>query len=451
FDGHSFEVLDQTDSLFGRKVRAITEDDLGNIWLGSEAGLNVFDGKHMLSVGKALTKKMQSPKIRSLIHDGSKMWIATLGKGLFSWDGENFINYGLKEGLPDLNIRTLALDQNNTLWIGTDSGLASLSNKEADKEITTYGVAEGMQPRMIITLFCDSKNNIWVGTERGVLKYKDNTFYFYTPADGLIHPRVRAISEDLSGNIWLGTMDGASRFDGITFENFTEDNGLPYNRIRDIEKDHQGNLWFATYFGGASCFTDKAFSYYNESDGLLGDVVESVVVDNDGEYLLGTWGGLNVIKNNSIKQIDTLSGLLSSTVTALEVDAKTNLAYIAYDKPGLSIYDKRARRSRALREIALPAPLNELAIDQVLSDRFDRLWVLGENGITYILNKKRFSILPITNRFENIESHQIYLDSKNFVWIGSRNNIVRVDSLGNTREFIADASLGEGRILRIAC
>jgi hypothetical protein len=69
-------------------------------------------------------------------------------------------------GLPDDNIRALAVDQQQTKWIGTDAGLVKFDGTSWTVYNTTNS---GLPDNSVRTIVVDDTNAIWIGTFQGGL------------------------------------------------------------------------------------------------------------------------------------------------------------------------------------------------------------------------------------------------------------------------------------------
>ncbi len=78
----------------------------------------------------------------------------------------------------------------------------------------------------------------------------------YTTTDGLAHNAVNKIVRDSRGFLWFCTADGLSRFDGYTFTNFSTDQGLPQGNVTDLLETRDGEYWVGTN-GGLVHFNPK--------------------------------------------------------------------------------------------------------------------------------------------------------------------------------------------------
>ncbi len=329
FDGHRFDVWDAANGLGGSHVRCMAEDDRGRMWFGLANGcLSRFDGRQWRTWPEA----GQGESIRAIVARGDSLVFATLGDGVHVWREGG--QYTLDWDLPSPKARCLLQAGKDSLWIGTDAGLALWHGDS----LRTYGILDGVQPRTTLCLSRGKDGQIWAGTSKGALRYDGQAFYLYTMSDGLLHPRVRAIARDDRGNVWLGTQDGLSRFDGGRWTGFTEADGLSYNRVRCLVTDREGNLWIGTYFGGICRYADAAMTHFASGEGLANPVVQALAEGPSG-LAVGTWRGMQVYHNGSFGPlIDTLAGLPSNRIVAIAPDGRDSARagwWMATDEPGL--------------------------------------------------------------------------------------------------------------------
>jgi len=129
-------------------VRAIEEDTLGNIWIGSHGGgVNIYNPRN----GKWITytqsnSKLPSDKVQVILRDSrGNMWVGTFGEGLCLYDNKtrNFINYSEKEGLQNATIYQILEDQSGLIWLSTNSGISSFD--QAKKTFRNYTQYNGVQ------------------------------------------------------------------------------------------------------------------------------------------------------------------------------------------------------------------------------------------------------------------------------------------------------------------
>ncbi|MFW6218647.1 MAG: two-component regulator propeller domain-containing protein [Bacteroidota bacterium] len=225
--------------LSSNNIIAITRDNKGKIWIGTENGLNVFDPL----AEKIITHYFHDPKDAN--------------------------------SLKNSYIIKLYRDNHDLIWIITEEGLNVIN------PVTGAFVRNSIQdfPELIKTrdIYHDEENNYWFATEDGVVKYstskkKIETFCTdLTDKKSICSNHVTDIFLDSRGFYWFGTKNGISRFDKSSgvFKSYFEKDGLLSNEILMTQEDEKGNIWTLTSLG-ISTFDaqNETFVNYDKKDGL---------------------------------------------------------------------------------------------------------------------------------------------------------------------------------------
>jgi ligand-binding sensor domain-containing protein len=98
------------------------------------------------------------------------VWIGTWGAGLASFDGEKFVNYTVKDGLPANHVFMLHEDRNGILWVGTSNGMSQFNNGEFSNKLTTQ---EGLFSNTVFSMDTQEDKTLWVGSFGGVSRIKN--------------------------------------------------------------------------------------------------------------------------------------------------------------------------------------------------------------------------------------------------------------------------------------
>ncbi|MFD2516347.1 sensor histidine kinase [Salinimicrobium flavum] len=107
-----------------------------------------------------------------------------------------------------------------------------------------------MPNNAVRSLLVDSNNILWIGTENGVVKKENDEFKYFFEEDGLALNSCWAIAEDKNKNIWFGSYgEGVSIYDGFKFKVISEKDGLVHNEITKL-------------------FTSGDYMYVGTSDGV---------------------------------------------------------------------------------------------------------------------------------------------------------------------------------------
>ncbi|HSR32931.1 MAG TPA: two-component regulator propeller domain-containing protein, partial [Anaerolineae bacterium] len=315
------------------RVLAVHEDRAGELWIGTfDGGLNRLDrlsGK--LSVYRhdpADPTSLSSNEVGAVYEDRAGiLWVGT-GNGFleqFDPHTETFTHY-LRLGASRLY--AIAEDPAGNLWIGTNGeGLYRLSD---DRQALEHYIHYWREPdhwwrdgslssHIVLSLAIDRAGVLWVGTAYGGINiWGDVTDRFahhrHDPDDlnSLSHDQVLAISEDPAKEVvWIGTGGGGlNRFNRATqtFTHYTMEDGLLGDTVGCILIDDAGFLWLGTV-KGLSRFDPhtETFRNYDRRDGVGVLSAGSFAPGNcfqgqTGEMFFGGFDGLYVFNPEKIKE-----------------------------------------------------------------------------------------------------------------------------------------------------
>jgi signal transduction histidine kinase/ligand-binding sensor domain-containing protein/DNA-binding response OmpR family regulator len=260
-----------------------------------------------------------------------KIWITTSFKGLFKMDPltlqfKNFNHTPLTPSASTISenrVWGLEVDPSNKVWVGTWSkGLNYLDPETSQVKFYTKGPdkQDALLNDFIRTLYLESDSILWIGTRDGLsrMNIQEETFTHFThsPEDpnSLSNNLVWCIFEDREEVLWIGTNIGINKFNRQTgqFEQFFESDGLPNNSIYGISEDLKGTLWVNTQDGLASRLSDQnetVFQPIVASDGLpsSGFLPKAQFLDQQSGILyFGTVDGLITINPEWTQQEDLL-------------------------------------------------------------------------------------------------------------------------------------------------
>lgn len=139
-----FDKIDQSDGLSSNRITSIIKEENGFIWIGSENGLNRYDG-NQLKVYNKQNSSISSNNINDVLLDSKgRILIATLGGGLNIYNQlkDEFLVYKNNPSdimsLPSNQLNTLFEDSNGNLWLGSENGLC-LFNEATNNRIYSIG------------------------------------------------------------------------------------------------------------------------------------------------------------------------------------------------------------------------------------------------------------------------------------------------------------------------
>ncbi|MGL5352434.1 MAG: ligand-binding sensor domain-containing protein, partial [Clostridium sp.] len=301
-------------SISEASIQGLYEDNEGIIWAGTaHRGLNALDReantvkRYINEIGNE--KSLIDNNISEVVGIDNEIWIATEG-GLSKFDKNtneftNFTSNGDENSLPNDVVRTLYIDSEGILWIGTRDGLASFDRKDKFVNYKELFEENGIKEHMLSDIFEDSDGIMWFGSaiDGGLIKYNKKTGEIKNykndknDKNSLSFNSIKTINEDSKGNLWIGTHYGINKFNKETekFTTYTEQDGLSNNFTYGILIDESDNIWVSTNYGISKFDAAKdKFTNFNVTDGLQGNEFNgySYFKSKSGEMFFGGINGI---------------------------------------------------------------------------------------------------------------------------------------------------------------
>lgn len=314
-----FKKINTGNGLSHNKVNCIVQDKRGFTWIGTDDGLNRYDGNNFLifrnTPGSAAG--ISGNIITGLLEDEKGiLWITTSDGGLTRYDyrlpaAQQFKQFknkpGDKSSIPVNIINALVQDEYGFLWLATSGKRVIRFNKQTEKfeESVTTGTATAL------ALCLDNKKNLWVGRQGGGL-LKVHTQSLQLDFDKqysnlyakLPHVVVTSLFMDSDKNIWYGSWDKVLYKYNLSTgkeEVFEEPSTSFLNdQIDGMTEDIQQRLWMAGRNKGLQMYDKKQNKFYNFSfnparEGTIADnKVNCVFIDRYNNLWVGTDKGISM-------------------------------------------------------------------------------------------------------------------------------------------------------------
>jgi signal transduction histidine kinase/ligand-binding sensor domain-containing protein len=340
----ALRTFDSNDGLASDVVRSVAEDGEGNIWLATVNRVDWFREGANRAEPRGVRMSLPWDLFRST--DGA-VWIASLGQGLLRISGQNetwfnqpgreiappelnvlfedrqgqmlfgsreglygierghLIHSPMPEGLPTVDIRSIAESPTGDLYLGLNGGGLLRRTKEGWQH---YTARDGLAENHVWALYADADAALWIGTHgRGLSRLKDGRFFTFSKTpDGRVlelelPPIINSIIEDDSGHLWLGSNQGLFRVArqqlnelaegrsaslGVT--HYDRANGMGSSqctgaRQPTVWKARDGKLWFAT-MKGVIVVEPRSLPFNTRPPPV---VVEAVLIDDAVRPMVG--------------------------------------------------------------------------------------------------------------------------------------------------------------------
>ena len=452
-ESFNFKNITIEDGLSQSTVETIYQDSKGYIWIGTNDGLDRYNGyefKHYKH-DKYDKNSIANNYIVDIIEDkNGYIWVSTIG-GLsrINPDKDEIKNYYSKEdrgNLSNSNLWQLLCTKDNRLIASTIDGL-NVYDKNKDK-FTRILYKEGELPsQYIYSLEEDINGHIWVGTDNGLVELDKDLNIVKSYQDAIGDSDIYNVYDDSKGNIWVCTLDNGLfkiNLDDKSVENYKNNNSkisIPSNNVRDIISDSEGKLWIATDKGLCTFdYEREEFITYNkklyQSNSLIDDEIFCLLKDSSGLIWIGTYSGISRFNPNSnfthFKSDPYDNNSISGNVIhgIYEDDDKT--LWIGTNESGVNIINGESIKHLNKENSNLVSDL----IEDITG--FKNYIFIGTNeGLSVLVKNdktvKNYTITNYTTK-DGLPSNKIrslFIDSKGYLWIGTNKGLAILDINNN--------------------
>jgi signal transduction histidine kinase/ligand-binding sensor domain-containing protein len=400
-----FTHLTTAHGLSSSAVDAVAQDQQGFLWVGTQEGLNRYDGASV-TVFRHDPYDPQSLSdnwIHAIVPDAAGMlWIGTRnGLNRFDPTLRQFTRYLYEPNNPasiaQRAVPCIYVAPDDVVWACTGGGGISRLDPTTNT-FTSYRLGDGAAVNTVLAIYAEHADRFWLGTQGGGLVAFQPSTGAYTvyrhqidDPQSLSNDTVWTIMQDQQQQFWVGTGNGLNRFDPVqgSFLRYQHDpldaQSLPGTAVYSLHYDSAQRFWVATN-AGVALFTPHTgtFRPLGERPGdphsFVGVEVDTIFEDRSRRLWFGTRAhGVNLLDpwNNTftVYQRDHTDphSLLADEIDLLYTDP-AGFIWIG-SKLGLSRLDLRSNAIVHYRKV--PNQPHGLGSDvtSVLEDAQGTLWV----------------------------------------------------------------------------
>ena len=440
----NFKNITIEEGLTQGTVEALFQDSKGYIWIGTNDGLNRYNGYQfkVYRVEEDNKNSLVNNYILDIKEDKyGNIWVATAnGLSKIHNDGQKITNYlddAEKGNLSHANVASILITSDDKILIGTADGLNIYDeDKDSFKRIFE---GDKLTEQYINSLVEDSQKNIWIATENGISKINletgssKNFLYDSNDENTISENNIYKVYYDTDGYIWAGTYDsGACKID-INTDEITryyckqDDKSIGGNFVKNFLKDSKGHIWVCTDGGLSKLNNDGSFTTYKnklyDKDSLIDDNIFSIIQDRTGLIWLGTYSGISIFnpdrKISHYKNDPFDSKTISDNMVTALYEDEQGLLWIGSKNKGIDLLNRETDRIDNLRK-------NDL-IDIIPSDCIyditgngNKICIATDKGVAIIDKESKTSkMYDENNGLTNNVVKSIYYDSLGYLWIGT--------------------------------
>ncbi len=384
-------------------INSICQDSLGYIWIGTEYGLNKFDGiafTQYLHNEKDTTSLLGNNIRRLKLENDKTLWICCIN-GLQNYHPETdiFNNVRVPENGTPL-VSDVQRLRSGELWITTSGrGLYNLKKDSWDAE-PVEEVNKLFERRFFNCIYEDSQGNIWIGTNyNGLVRINPKTKEIYVfQAPAIPDNMINGILEDGLGQLFVNTATSIMIFDRNSAKfNPIVYTGTEYLSIRNMVLSRKGGIFVGTDGQGLKyidAITKKMSPVENGHTSFNFNIarIHALMEDRDMNLCLGCFQKGILMMPNEPTQFGFwgFSGReykLGGAVTSICKDQRDNV-WCSVDNEGIFQFNENGKIIKHL-----PQPQ---ATVKIFEDSERTLWVSShDKGLT--------KLNGITGQFEVIQ------------------------------------------------
>jgi len=460
------ERIGRNQGLSDSDVYGIVQDRSGLIWIGTENGLNLYDG-YQFTVFNHDPFDPNTPSEKStssLILDGEgNLWFGTWGGGLNRLDPRilRFSHFRHdptdSRSISDDRVQTVAWSRTGHVWAGTFSGGLNRLDPRTGR-CTRYqndpDRPDSLSNDRVWAILEDRQGRLWVGTDDGLnllLNPDRGTFRRFSAlsaaADAPRREQVRCLAQDRRGTIWVGTPGALDWINPLTFERGSRPMLAEFSETRPncIFEDNLGALWIGTSGGGLYRLDQQAgaalhFRHDPRDPATIShNDIRRIAEDGSGNLWLATRGGGITKLDLKPRKFQLLSRLPddpeasgSANIKAV-LESRAGLLWIG-SEAGLDRFDRATGAGTRFRhDPRNPDTLSGNRVWALAEDLQGRIWIgtYGDGLNRYDPRDGRFRRYrhnpadPGSLSYDYVK--QIVVDQSGQVWIGTDVGLNRYD------------------------
>jgi diguanylate cyclase (GGDEF)-like protein len=446
-------------------LRIIFQDNSGTLWVTSENhGIyKIVQHRKFKSINNSA---LMAPNAITVDANGDLL-ILSASSQLYKWDvssrkletlSEPF--FSKKNGYDRnsfIEMPILFLDEDNTLWIAQDDGLAqfNLQSKQVDFIRFPKSDENYEEFRELRALNMDQYGKLWIGTyKNGIYRYDPmaKTFSHLDESLGLSHPEVLGIFKDSEQSIWVGTGDGLNLWDDINqqfivFKSDKSKGSLLGKIVQDVHQSRDGKLWIATQKGLNLYIpeTDK-FKHYSSDNGIPTSLIRAIEDDKEGNLWLTTNKGISRLNpvSGDVTNFDGYDGLLGLNYYSNSLVRASNETIFTSSQRGIEFFSTANSETINNEFNVVLTGFNKDGRSVTLENPYSYVTDIELSYQDYFFSFE-FSVLDYISPRKNQYAYKLEGYDDNWIEIGNRNMVSFTNLDGGSYRFLVKASNSNGK------
>jgi ligand-binding sensor domain-containing protein len=223
YDGSTYTTYTSANGLGDDAVKNIKQAPNGDVWIATINGATKYNGGTFTAYGMPQIPFGGAMHV-AFANNGDVLFSGGLA-GVVVYNGTTFTTIGTADGLLSGRVRSIAVDEAQTKWVGTAEGISVLnaSNAHTTDHQNVFILPPPDELNPITDVVIDQSGRVWAGvyvdylvTVGGVSYYSNGVWGQYEESDGLAGPNVRRLAVDADNDIWVTTSTGITEISNIS-------------------------------------------------------------------------------------------------------------------------------------------------------------------------------------------------------------------------------------------
>lgn len=447
-EGHLYN-FNIDDGLLGDDIYVMKSCPIGEMWLGTDTGINKVSFDNRQKKVKAITIDNGLPDgiVREIIPDAKgNFWIGMYDKGFCYYDFQKEQFDYFLENWDFGIVNQLEIFEEKEIWIGTESnGLWRFDFQTKQMQ----PIKNEQIGAKVNELHKDIEGNIWIISDNQNLCLSNRQFeYLDTP-----FANIQSILMDSRNQLWIGTQTGLYTFSrSLQSNRFEKILSTHLLNVISLYEDEWGVIWIGTFGQGVYCFYPPTgvVRHLTEKDGLTNGSVLSI--DGiEGQVWLGTLGGVtefrfskNIVQSpiNAFRNFNQLNGLGTNFIYQVFIDSQKRV-WFATDGKGVSVLEGDSLIN--YNEINLEKSIKEKnksnsnvkplkRVYSIVEDREGKIWLSTAKEGLFRYNGRLFQQISVGEGLRNPDVTALANDDNGNLLVINTNGIDWLDI--STQHFI---------------
>lgn len=422
----TFRQQTMDDGLSNFVVTSFYKDSVGFMWIGTDVGLDRFDGVEYRHYSFAIGD-VNKRRVRAIVETQKGNLFVGNSIGLWKLNNTTDKLEQVSPSVIDAGVNALLWDASQkSLFIGTEKGLFVM---EENKSIRFFSISSNVLSlsNSITGLVSDDSGIVWISTRNGLCRFESSrgkVELFLHKTDNAHIAGFNKITR-IGSTIYLGTDNsGLIRFD-LDTHLFSKWLDVGSNIITDISSDGVDNIYVATdgngvhFFSHSKQYIVESFRYDpNGKGGIRSNSVYSLLVDRDGVIWAGFYqAGFDYsLYQNNVFQVYQFPPYFDSYGLPVRAFVVRDGEMVIGTRAGLYFVNETTRQFKSYGRDVLRSNL-------ILSVKYHKgkYYIGTYGGGVSVLNPLTMSVEPFNDMPVFVKGHIFHFDedAEGRLWIAT--------------------------------